>query len=140
MIQSTATEESTTESIVSTIVTDNKDLVTAESPSVPSTPVILDTRLDEVDTTQPIDLPEPEPQTFEPDPVAEEIAKEREENIPVATTEEAQQIAQEREDRQDLADDTDAYTTDGIPLTTEGDLTAPAKPTANYKLPDNAQL
>ena len=42
--------------------------------------------------------------------------------------------------RQDMAEDTDAYTTDGIPLTSRGNLTAPAKPTANYKLPDDAQL
>ncbi|MBQ8196240.1 MAG: hypothetical protein IJZ47_12865 [Oscillospiraceae bacterium] len=36
--------------------------------------------------------------------------------------------------------DTDAYTTDGIPLTTNGDLTEPVKPTENYKRPEGVQL
>ena len=38
------------------------------------------------------------------------------------------------------AEEKPTYTTDGIPLTTDGDLTAPVKPTKNYKLPKNAQL
>lgn len=58
----------------------------------------------------------------------------------IATPEQEEQAAKDKEDRQELADDTDAYTTDGIPLTTEGGLTEPAKPTKNYKLPDGAQL
>lgn len=57
-----------------------------------------------------------------------------------ATPEEQVQHENDRQDRQEMADDTDAYTTDGIPLTTRGDLTEPAKPTKNYKLPDGAQL
>ena len=58
----------------------------------------------------------------------------------IATPEQEEQAAKDKEDRQEMADDTDAYTTDGIPLTTEGGLTEPAKPTKNYKLPDGAQL
>ena len=53
-------------------------------------------------------------------------------------SDEANQKAQEQEAQ--AADDKPTYTTDGIPLTTYGDLTAPVKPTKNYKLPKNAQL
>lgn len=48
-------------------------------------------------------------------------------------------IAAPKQEEQ-AADDKPTYTTDGIPLTTYGDLTAPVKPTKNYKLPKNAQL
>lgn len=58
----------------------------------------------------------------------------------IATPEQEEQAAKDKQDRQEMADDTEAYTTDGIPLTTEGGLTEPAKPTENYKLPDGAQL
>lgn len=58
----------------------------------------------------------------------------------IATPEQEEQAAKDKQDRQEMADDTEAYTTDGIPLTTEGGLTEPAKPTENYRLPDGAQL
>lgn len=58
----------------------------------------------------------------------------------IATPEQEEQAAKDKQDRQDMADNTPAYTTDGIPLTTEGGLTEPAKPTKDYKLPKNAQL
>lgn len=85
------------------------------------------------------EIPEAAPE-LPTDPIADEIVQEREDSIPIATDEQVAQIEQDRKDRQDLADDTSAYTTDGIPLTTNGDLTEPAKPTGNYKLPDGAQL
>ncbi len=85
------------------------------------------------------EIPEAAPE-LPTDPIADQIAQEREDSIPIATDEQVAQIEQDRKDRQDLADDTSAYTTDGIPLTTNGDLTEPAKPTANYKLPEGAQL
>lgn len=58
----------------------------------------------------------------------------------IATPEQEEQAAKDKQDRQDMADNTPAYTVDDIPLTTEGGLTEPAKPTKNYKLPDGAQL
>ena len=58
----------------------------------------------------------------------------------IATPEQEEQAAKDKQDRQDMADNTPAYTIDGIPLTTEGGLTEPAKPTKDYKLPKNAQL
>lgn len=58
----------------------------------------------------------------------------------IATPDQEEQAAKDKHDRQEMADNTPAYTTDGIPLTTSGGLTEPAKPTKNYKLPDGAQL
>ena len=58
----------------------------------------------------------------------------------IATPEQEEQAAKDKQDRQDMADNTPAYTIDGIPLTTSGGLTEPAKPTKDYKLPKNAQL
>ena len=58
----------------------------------------------------------------------------------IATPEQEEQAAKDKQERQEMADNTPAYTIDGIPLTTEGGLTEPAKPTKNYKLPKNAQL
>lgn len=58
----------------------------------------------------------------------------------IATPEQEEQAAKDKQDRQDMADNTPAYTVDDIPLTTDGGLTEPAKPTKNYKLPDDAQL
>ncbi|MBE6901231.1 MAG: hypothetical protein E7478_02035 [Ruminococcaceae bacterium] len=114
----------TTAVTTTNIVTDQQDLVAA------------DALVDSDTVPKYVNVGE----TVESDPEADQLASEREDNIPVATTEEAEQHAQDRQDRQDMAENTDAYTTDGIPLTTDGHLTAPAKPTANYKLPDDAQL
>ena len=58
----------------------------------------------------------------------------------IATPEQEEQAAKDKQERQEMADNTPAYTIDGIPLTTEGGLTEPAKPTKDYKLPKNAQL
>ncbi len=91
-----------------------------------------------VDDKVPPVMPEQEITTT--DPVADQIAQEREESVPIISTEEAEQHQQDREDRQEMADNTQNYTTEGIPLTTDGDLAEPAKPTADYKLPEGAQL
>lgn len=56
------------------------------------------------------------------------------------TDEEAEKVQKDLQNRQEMTEDTAAYTTEGIPLTASGGLTAPAKPTASYKLPANAQL
>lgn len=58
----------------------------------------------------------------------------------IATPEQEEQAAKDKQERQEMADNTPAYTIDGIPLTTEGGLTEPAKPTENYRLPDGVQL
>lgn len=57
----------------------------------------------------------------------------------IAAPEQEEQAAEDKQER-NTADDKPTYTTDGIPLTTDGDLTAPVKPTKNYKLPKNELL
>ncbi len=124
----------------STSVTTSAAVTTTPATSATTTAATTTTTTAETTASEAVEeIPEAAPE-LPTDPIADQIAQEREDSIPIATDEQVAQIEQDRKDRQDLADDTSAYTTDGIPLTTNGDLTEPAKPTANYKLPDGAQL
>lgn len=126
-----ATTNATTSAATETTVTKPEEQPVTEPESTPAEPTQPET------STTPTTPAEP---TVPSDPVADQIAQEREENIPVTTPEEADKRQQDKQNRQDMADNTAAYTTKDIPLTTEGDLTAPARPTSSYKLPENAQL
>lgn len=131
-------EAETTEQTSATVTEATSQSTTASTTASAATaePVSDDTPTVETDEARPVTTEAP----VAPDPEADKIVEEREENIPMASTEEAEQHQQEREELQDMAENTQAYTTEGIPLTSDGDLTAPAKPTAGYKLPEGAQL
>ncbi len=132
--------DSSTPEVTTTAATTT--VTTTAATTTESTTTTAETTVPTVQTTTTVDTTiEPEPdQIVESDPIADQIAQERDDAIYTPTTEEAEDHAQDREDRQDMADNTSNYTTEGIPLTTDGDLTAPAKPTADYELPANAQL
>lgn len=85
-------------------------------------------------TAEPADVPE---ESDEANQKAQEQQAAPEDVI--AAPKQEEQAAEDKQER-NTADDKPTYTTDGIPLTTYGDLTAPVKPTKNYKLPKNAQL
>ena len=98
---------------------------TAEAVTEPVTEPAAETTPAAAATAEPADVPEESDE-------ANQKAQEQQaapEDIIAAPKQEVQ-----------AADDKPTYTTDGIPLTTYGDLTAPVKPTKNYKLPKNAQL
>lgn len=132
---SATTAQSTTATSVTTSATTSATTTHAATSATTTAATTAETTASEAIE----EIPEAAPE-LPTDPIADEIVQEREDSIPIATDEQVAQIEQDRKDRQDLADDTSAYTTDGIPLTTNGDLTEPAKPTDNYKLPEGAQL
>ena len=128
------------------IITDAYDVVEKDSDRIHSdTTDLVDYDLLGTDYTKPITDPENQStiDTNQTDrEIAEQILAEEQQAIEAitATPEEVEKSEQEKKDRQEMADNTQAYTTEGIPLTTEGGLTEPAKPTADYKLPEGAQL
>ena len=127
------------------IVTDNKDIITLSSVLPLVGPADITDPTPGIDTTKPIsDTANQEAiNTYnEAKAEAEEKAQEQQEAFEemTATPEQEAEAQQDKQERQEMADDTASYTTEGIPLTTNGDLAEPAKPTASYKLPANAQL
>ena len=98
---------------------------TAEAVTEPATAPTAETTPAAAATAEPADVPE---ESDEANQNAQEQQAAPEDVIAAPKQEEL------------AADDKPTYTTDGIPLTTYGDLTAPVKPTKNYKLPKNAQL
>ena len=133
-------------SAVEAPTTDSREPVTAESETdCGETVEVSSETAPEADTTETISDPEsPESATEYKETIeeAEEKAQEQQEAFEemTATPEQEAEAQQDKQERQEMADDTASYTTEGIPLTTDGDLTEPAKPTASYKLPANAQL
>lgn len=125
------------------IVTDNHDIFS--SSTIFADPASSVAIVPGLDSTKPADDPDNQAAITDYEDTlneALEIAeeKEKEEAKHEATPEQAAQQKEDNKKRQEAADNAKAYTTDGIPLTSEGSLTEPAKPTADYKLPANAQL